>query len=153
MREDGYFGQRRGQQPIAAPDDFDFDFNFDEFKRSIITAIFEMLENGVKDTAYWSMPIVWDYGDDPSDGENGPPIDDPTTIDVSVTLIEDYLDVEYRFSFRELVHSEILDFEKEPQPPRGMLRLRDELRKLADEIDVQFNQQPAAASPAAPTIA
>ena len=145
---DGYFGQRRGEQPITAPDDFDFDFNFDELKTSMIAAVFEMLENGIKDQAYWSMPVVWDYGDDPSDGENGPPIDDPTTIDVSVTLLEDYIDVEYRFSLRQLVLDQLGDADGD-EPHRGMLRLRDELRKLADEIDTQFNQQ-AASSPPGP---
>ena len=146
---DGYFGQRRGEQPITAPDDFDFDFdfNFDELKTSMIAAVFEMLENGIKDQAYWSMPVVWDYGDDPSDGENGPPIDDPTTIDVSVTLLEDYIDVEYRFSLRQLVLDQLGDADGD-EPHRGMLRLRDELRKLADEIDAL--NQPAASSPPGP---
>jgi hypothetical protein len=142
---DGYFGQRRGES-IVAPD-FDFDLNLDDLKSSIITSVFKLLANEVKDTAYWSMPIVWDFGDDPTDGEDGPPIDDPTTIDVSVSL---YIDVEYRFSFRQLVLGEIHDaiYDADGKGShRGMLRLRDELRKLADEIDAKFNEQPGAAAP------
>ena len=147
--KDGCFGQRRGQEPISAPDPDDFDLDLDDVKSSIIALAFEMLENGIKDQAYWSMPVVWDYGDDPSDGENGPPIDDPTTIDVSVTLLEDYIDVEYRFSLRRLILDELADMAPTNDEPahRGMLRLRDELRKLADAIDNQFNQRPAAPSP------
>ena len=145
---DGYFGQRRGEQPITAPDPnyWDIDVDFSSLKSSIIALIFEQLENGIKDQAYWSMPVVWDYGDDPSDGENGPPIDDPTTIDVSVTLLEDYIDVEYRFSLRQLVLDELRDIDDKPH--RGMLRLRDELRKLANKIDAQFNSPGASLPPA-----
>ena len=146
--KDGCFGQRRGQEPISAPDPDDFDLDLDDVKSSIIALAFEMLENGIKDQAYWSMPVVWDYGDDPSDGENGPPIDDPTTIDVSVTLLEDYIDVEYRFSLRQLVLDQLGDADGD-EPHRGMLRLRDELRKLADEIDNQLKQR-SASSPAPP---
>jgi hypothetical protein len=150
MKDDGYFGQRRGEQPIAAPDDFDLDV--DDLKPPIIAKFFELLEKGIKDTAYWSMPVVWDYGDDPSDGENGPPIDDPTTIDVSVSVFEDYIDLEYRFSFRQLVLDELVDAGgvNEGDAHRGMLRLRDELRKLADQIDTQFNQRSTSSSPAPP---
>jgi len=144
MKDDGYFGQRRGEQPFAVPDDWDLDLT--DIKSNIIALIFEQLENGVKNTAYWSMPIVWDYGVDPSDGEHGPPIDDPTTIDVSVTVMEEY-DVEYRFSLRDLIRDELLDARADDEyPHRGMLRLRDELRKLADEIDAQLSQ-PGVTSP------
>jgi len=147
MSDEGFFGQRRGQLQIAAAAaDADLDLNFDLIKSSLIAAVFQMLDREIEDTAYWSMPIVWDYGDHPSNGENGPPIDDPTTIDVSVTLVKDCIDLEYRFSLRRLILGELRDCDDPPH--RGMLRLRDELRKLADEIDRQCaNEQPAVASP------
>jgi hypothetical protein len=136
---EGYFGHRRNNQSAITefnPDDFELDC--DEIKAACVKAFWQMLDKEFKETAYWSMPVVWDFGDDPSNGENGPVIEDPTTIDVSVTVVEDLVELEYRFSFAKLVADMLHDIDDGERPQhRGMLRLRDELRKLADQIEAQ----------------
>jgi hypothetical protein len=94
------------------------------------------------------LPIEWAGLEDPSDGVGGPPPKDPTTIYVELPIgpSEDE-SPRWIFHLSDLIQSMIdVNEEGEGGPITGDIRegfaaVRDDLRRLADEIDAALNRE------------
>jgi len=119
---------------------------YKELLKRILKEGFEIATTEAKCNAW--LPIEWAGLDDPSDGVGGPPPKDPTTIYVELPIgpSEDE-SPRWIFHLSDLIQSMIeLNEEGAGGPIGGKQRenfaaVRDDLRRLADEIDAALNRE------------
>jgi hypothetical protein len=113
-----------------------------ELQKSICAAATEALDLAVKyDASAW-FPNVWNFGEEPSDGINGPPPSDPMTIYVTLPLGPvEYEGPTWGFSLSGLVER-VIEGKSSPdgkiyidRDSKCVAEIRDGLRALAQKID------------------
>jgi hypothetical protein len=99
------------------------------------------------------LPIVWDFGDTPCDGQSGPPVDDPLTIYFCLPLNWD--SVVWKCSLAGLAY-ELIDGTDDvdgiigQKHRRPVMMVVAALRKLANELEQKLacqTHEPAAETP------
>lgn len=113
-----------------------------EIERVAYAAANEALTLAISYEAFAWFPHEWDFGDQPSDGINGPLPDDPMTIHINLPLGEhDGEGPTWSVSLRTMVR-EAIDGSMSPadgkiatEHVKGMAAIRDGLRGLAQAID------------------
>jgi len=119
---------------------------YKELLKRILKEGFEIATTEAKCNAW--LPIEWAGLDDPSDGVGGPPPKDPTTIYVELPIgpSEDE-SPRWIFHLSDLIQNMIdVNEEGDGGPITGDIResfaaVRDDLRRLADEIDAALNRE------------
>ena len=113
--------------------------------KAILKEGFEIATEEAKCNAW--LPIEWAGLEDPSDGVGGPPPKDPTTIYVELPIGPNQDESpRWIFHLSDLIQSMIeLNEEGAGGPIGGKQRenfaaVRDDLRRLADEIDAALNR-------------
>ncbi len=112
-----------------------------ELKKFVLKAAGEVLEIATKERIDVDFPVGWDFGDDPSDGRDGKPPEDPMEMRVKLPIGgQEFEEPEWSFNLREIVE-QLIDSHKGglsgkiDSSSRGVIRIRDGLRELADMID------------------
>lgn len=113
----------------------------DGLREIALRAVAEVLELATKENVHVSFPVEWDFGDEPSDGRNGPPPADAMELRISIPIGgASCEEPEWSVSLRDVVR-ETIDHHRAgkrrtvSRDCRGMIRMRDGLRALADMID------------------
>lgn len=90
---------------------------------------------------YFSLPIIWSMGEEPSDGAGGKPVDDPLTIHTVTNFFGEA--AWWNFSFGELVLSELSPPTIGNDSEEKALRttVAQALRDLADKVEA-INLEP-----------
>jgi hypothetical protein len=88
---------------------------------------------------YW--PIEWNFGENPCDGRNGPPIDDPDIYRVEFESEDDHFraslhaDVSLMESIDNIIFGMTCGGVVADAHRKSMEAIRDHLRKMADKLD------------------
>ena len=91
------------------------------------------------------FPILWNVGDDASDGEWGKPINDPLTLRVSCVNWVDNFNVRYEINLEQAVNDLIIDGRDGDDRPREIMEdMRPNLRKVQKALIRMANKIDAA---------
>ena len=115
--------------------------------KAILKEGFELATAEAKCNAW--LAIEWAVGDKPSDGAGGPPPTDPTTICVELPIgPSEEESPRWIFHLRDLIQNMIELNEEGDDGPittreqrENFAAVRDDLRRLADEIDAVLNRE------------
>lgn len=118
----------------------------DGIEQAINAAVSKRLSAAfASDFTYATLPVQWDFGENPGDGEGGFPVKDPLTVYVKIAMTDAYPEAEpptYGFSIKDCV-DEMLDycgydgkFAEEHVP--SAMRLATALKELATYIEEHF---------------
>lgn len=109
----------------------------------VLKAVAEVLEFATEESVTGFFPAEYDRGDDPSDGDNGPPVKNGAIFRIGIPIGgEECEEPHWDIDLDEVI-SNMIEWNSEEAAQRkidgnhyrGIVRVRDALRRLADKLD------------------